>query len=243
MSYLAIGVPVELRGMKKQKIQKTRKSLIFWSIDRSTILTASVRSTAKAFRKIERKRSVGNLKALDRTDAERTTHGLYFRAEERHLKKKYLTTLIRLILLVILLLANSGEATSALAQVPASRNQAGALTEEFSFLINDLKVHHQGEDNTLNLTILLRYKANITKAEYPDFRWIAKDIETLLKNYPNADDYWELVNKRLTSLVLEKYPPVAKVTITIQVSPSSGVPYTRSSKVTRERMPPRRRMK
>jgi len=110
-------------------------------------------------------------------------------------------------------------------------------------LIRDFKVHHQGEDNNLNLTIQFRYKANISKAEYPDFRWIAKDIETLLKNYPNADDYWELVNKRLTSLVLEKYPPVAKVTITIQVSPSAGVPYTRSSKVTRERTPPRKRPK
>ena len=157
------------------------------------------------------------------------------------MKKNNLTTLLYLVFLVVFVWANCGEATSALAQVPASRNQADALTEEFSFLINDLKVHHQGEDNTLNLTILLRYKANITKAEYPDFRLIAKDIETLLKNYPNADDYWELVNKRLTSLVLEKYPPVAKVTITIQVSPSSGVPYTRSSKVTRERTPPRKR--
>ena len=158
------------------------------------------------------------------------------------MKKKNLATLLRLTLLVSLLGANLGAATS-LAQVPTSRNQASALTEEFSFLIKDFKVHHQGEDNNLHMTILLRYKSNISRAEYPDFRSIAKDIETLLKNYPNGDDYWELVNKRLTSLVLEKYPPVAKVTITIQVSPSSGVPYFRSSKVTRERTPQRKRSK
>lgn len=159
------------------------------------------------------------------------------------MKKKNLITLLRLALLVIVLGANSAVATSALAQVSATRNQASALTEEFSFLIRDLKLHHQGEDNNLNLTILLRYKSNISKPEYPDFRLIAKDIETLLKNYPNADDYWEIVNKRLTSLVLEKYSPVAMVTISIEVSPSTGVPYTRSSKVTRERIRPRKKAK
>jgi len=156
------------------------------------------------------------------------------------LKKKNLITLSRLAFLVVVLWANSVEATSALAQVSTSRNQARALTEEFSFLIKDLKLHHQGEDNNLSLTILLRYKSTISKAEYPDFRSIAKDIETVLKNYPNGDDYWELVNKRLTSLVLEKYSPVAKVTITIEVSPSAGVPYFRSSIVTRERTPLRK---
>jgi len=154
---------------------------------------------------------------------------------ERSLKTKNLITLSCLTLLVVFLWAHSLEATSALAQVSVSRNQANALTEEFSFVIKDLGIHHQGEDNNLNLTILLRYKPNISKAQYPDFRWIAKDIETLLKNYPKGDDYWELVNKRLTSLVLEKYPSVTKVTITIDVSPSAGVPYFRSSKVTRER--------
>ncbi|PYS71991.1 MAG: hypothetical protein DMF69_08845 [Acidobacteria bacterium] len=156
------------------------------------------------------------------------------------MKKKNLNKKLWLTLLVLLFCVHPGAATSALAQVPASRNQAIALTEEFSFFIKDFKVHHQGEDNTLDLEVLFRYKPNISRSEYPDFRWIAKDIETLLKNYPNGDDYWELVNKRLTSLVLEKYPAVAKATITIQVSPSAGVPYTRSSIVTRERPPLRK---
>ena len=89
--------------------------------------------------------------------------------------------------------------------------------------------------NNLNLTISYRYAANITKADYPDFRRLAKDVETLLTAYPNEDDYWEIVNKQITALLLKKYPGIVAVTCEIKVDPSSVVPYTRSSRVTRER--------
>ena len=152
--------------------------------------------------------------------------------------KKNLTTMWCLTLLVILLCANYWG--SALAQGPASRNQQDRLTEEFVFEIRDFKFHHQGQDNNLNLTILLRYKPNISKAQYPDFRWIAKDIETLLRNYPNGDDYWEIVNKRLTLLVLEKYSQVTKIESRLEVFASASIPYFRSSRVTRFRTPSRK---
>lgn len=109
--------------------------------------------------------------------------------------------------------------------------------EEFSFLIKDFKMDHQTQTNNLNITISFRYKNNIQKSEYPDFRWLAKDVETLLANYPNKDDYWEIVNKQITSLLLNKYPGIASVTSELKVDPSSLIPYTRSSRVTRERPP------
>ena len=65
----------------------------------------------------------------------------------------------------------------------------GLLVEEFSFVLKDFKIDHQGENNVLNISISFRYKPNITKSEYPDFSWLAKDVETLLSNYPNEDDY------------------------------------------------------
>ena len=113
---------------------------------------------------------------------------------------------------------------------------ASALVEEFSFLIKDFRMDHQGQANNLNLTISYRYATNIAKADYPDFRWLAKDVETLLSNYPNEDDYWEIVNKQITALLLKKYPGVVVVTCEIKVDPSSVVPYTRSSRVTRGRL-------
>jgi len=109
------------------------------------------------------------------------------------------------------------------------------LIEEFSFLIKDLKIDHQSEINNLNISVSYRYVVNITNSEYPDFRLLAKDIESLLINYPNETDYWEIVNKQLTSLLLKKYPPLMSVTCELKVDPSRLDPYIRSSRVTRER--------
>src|ERR1044072_9066878 len=114
-----------------------------------------------------------------------------------------------------------------------------SLTEEFSFEIKDFKMDHQTQSNNLNITISYRYIANIQKSDYPDFRWLAKDVETLLTNYPNKDDYWEIVNKQITSLLLNKYPGIASVTCDLKVDPTNVVPYTRSSRVTRERTTPK----
>jgi len=112
---------------------------------------------------------------------------------------------------------------------------ASSLVEEFSFVLKDFRMDHQGQANNLNLTISYRYAANITKADYPDFRWLAKDVETFLTSYPNEDDYWEIVNRQITALLLKKYAGVVAVTCEIKVDPTSVVPYTRSSRVTRER--------
>lgn len=115
--------------------------------------------------------------------------------------------------------------------------------EQFSFLIKDFKIEHQGENNNLNITLRYRYKSRISTAEYPDFRLIMKDIQTLLTNYPNEEDYWEIVNKRITLMVFEKYPVLTRITSQIQVSPSTNVPYLRSSIITRDRAGLRKRQR
>jgi hypothetical protein len=117
----------------------------------------------------------------------------------------------------------------------ATASKSGVLVERFSFSIKDFKINHQGEDNVLNITISYRYKAHLSTAEYPDFTLIARDIETLLTNYPNKEDYWEILNKKITLMVLEKYPAITKITSQVQVSPSPKNSYLRSSIVTRDR--------
>ena len=118
----------------------------------------------------------------------------------------------------------------------AQTQDSARLVEEFSFSLKDVKMDHQGEVNNLNISISFRYVPNITKADYPDFRWLAKDVEMLLNNYPNKDDYWEIVNKQVTALLLKKYPALMSVTCEMKVDPSRLVPYARSSRVTRERL-------
>jgi hypothetical protein len=138
----------------------------------------------------------------------------------------------RLLVLLVLVAATP----AVYSQTPErSTRMAGSLVEEFSFLLKDFRMDHQGQANNLNISISYRYAANITKADYPDFRWLAKDVETFLTNYPNEDDYWEIVNKQITALLLKKYRGVSAVTCEIKVDPTSVVPYTRSSRVTRER--------
>jgi hypothetical protein len=115
------------------------------------------------------------------------------------------------------------------------------LAEEFSFLIQDFKMNHQSEVNNLNIKVRVRYENGILESKYPDFRATAKDIEEFLNNYPNKVDYWEILNKKLTLLVLKKYPMLSSITSEIQVSPSQKVAYLRSSIVTRyqsKRIPP-----
>jgi hypothetical protein len=109
------------------------------------------------------------------------------------------------------------------------------LVEQFSFLIKDFKMDHQAQMNNLNISVQYRYVTNISNAEYPDFRLIEKDIETFLNNYPNETDYWEILNKKMTSMVIKKYRSLTSVTADIEVLPSSVVPFLRSSTVTRSR--------
>lgn len=111
----------------------------------------------------------------------------------------------------------------------------GRLIEEFSFLIKDFKVDHQTESNNLNISISYRYVINIANSDYPDFRLLAKDVETFLTNYPNEDDYWEIVNKQLTLSLLKKYPAISSITSEVRADPTQLDPYVRSSCVTRER--------
>jgi hypothetical protein len=112
---------------------------------------------------------------------------------------------------------------------------SASLIEEFSFLIKDFKVEHQGEHNVLNIEIVMRYVPNATKADYPDFRAVAKDIEKFLTDYPNEEDYWEIVNKALTAQLLKEYSSLAMITCAITLDPVPRVPYTRTSRVTRVR--------
>jgi hypothetical protein len=145
----------------------------------------------------------------------------------------------RLFVVVLLVLSTFPAAYSQTRRVtPTFQHQhqgSGSLIEEFLFAIKDFKVEHQSEHNVLNIAVTMRYVRNVKNTDYPDYRAVAKDIEVFLTNYPNEQDYWEIVNKALTSMLLKKYPPLAMITCEITVDPVANSPYTRSSRVVRER--------
>lgn len=124
----------------------------------------------------------------------------------------------------------SGVAQSPKTRHAVSQSVAQFQTEEqFSFLLKDFKLDHQGEVQDLNIRVTLRYNKGIRETDYPDFREVAKTIQDKLKNYPNHTDYWEVVNRRLADLVLGKYPTLDRIAIAIEVSPTQTVPFSRSS--------------
>jgi hypothetical protein len=127
------------------------------------------------------------------------------------------------------------KAATQTAQRRGPTRQADALREEFLFKLKDFKVEHQAELNSLQIQVRYTYQAGIKTAEYPDFIPMAKDVEVFLTNYPNESTYWEIVNKELTQMVLDKYPVLSSITCEIEVAPSQRHPYTRASIVTRQR--------
>ena len=158
----------------------------------------------------------------------------------RQVHSFYRTTPVILLMTLLLFCATPTASSAPPASAPnqqrgTARSSKQRLVEEFSFLLKDLKMDHQGENNNLNIMVRFQYRSGIANSEYPDFRAVAKDIETLLANYPNKTDYWEIVNKNITMTVLNKYPAIVRVTSEVQVSPSANVPYQRSSIASRER--------
>lgn len=121
------------------------------------------------------------------------------------------------------------------AQKARLKAAAPAPSESFYFLMNDYKMEHQGEVNTLNIKVSYEYNAGIADQEYPDFIPIRKDVDAFLGKYPNETAFWEIVNKQLTAMILHKYPALASVTCEIQVTPSPKYSFTRGSIVTRHR--------
>lgn len=113
-----------------------------------------------------------------------------------------------------------------------TRNRQGLLQEKWNFKIPEYPIVHQGL-NTLNLDVNYTYKQGITDAEYPDFVPIYKRIDEVLRNYPDENQFWEIVNRNLTSLVLDENPVLADATIQLGVLPTERLPYNRGSLVVR----------
>ena len=107
--------------------------------------------------------------------------------------------------------------------------------EGFSFQMRDYSINHQGL-NTLNVNVRYAYREGLRPEDYPDFQDLDKTCDEFFAHYPNPDTFWEVLNKELTSKLLEEFPALSSVTIEIQVSPTARIPFPRASTVTRTRL-------
>ncbi|MFB2934640.1 hypothetical protein ACE1B6_05125 [Aerosakkonemataceae cyanobacterium BLCC-F154] len=113
-----------------------------------------------------------------------------------------------------------------------TRNRQGLLEEKWNFKIPEYPILHQGL-NTLNVDVNYTFKEGISDAEYPDFVPIYLRVDEVLRNYPDENQFWEIVNRNLTSLVLRENPVLADATIGVSILPTESLPYNRGSSVVR----------
>lgn len=106
------------------------------------------------------------------------------------------------------------------------------LTEKLNFTVANYPINHQGLNN-LNIDVNYKYQDGIQNSQYPDFVPIYKSIDSLLANYPNETDVWEILNKNVTQKVIAENPALASVTVDLDILPTNRLPYDRSSTVTR----------
>ena len=98
------------------------------------------------------------------------------------------------------------------------------------FTLENYSIRHQGI-NTLDISI--QYSSFLEKASLIFYKKsISKQVESLLKNYPNETDYWEIVNYYLTQKIIQQNPKLSSVTITLAVYPNQEYSYHRSTTVT-----------
>ena len=131
--------------------------------------------------------------------------------------------------LIALLALLAGPPASSL---PARDLRATRVHEQFEFELRDVKVSHQG-GNTLTLKIRYDYRGGLKPSEYPDFTVLAKACEDFLRTYPNDSDFWEIVNLKLTALLLHDFRALTSVTSEMRVAPTERIPFPRASTVSR----------
>ena len=132
-----------------------------------------------------------------------------------------------------LLLASSVLILSFNVLISPSQSQQNTKCEQhqeiFTFQIPNYPIQHQG-GAILNIKVAYRIMPEaISQNAYPDFVPIKKDIDKFLINYPNDGDFWEILNKKLVQLLLNKYPQMSSLSIEMGVLPTPKEPFPRSS--------------
>ncbi len=100
--------------------------------------------------------------------------------------------------------------------------------EIFTFQVPNYGILHQG-GAILNIKVAYRLTPEVSaENHYPNYIPIKKEIGNYLTNYPNNNDYWEIVNKNLVKRLLDKYPQMSSLSIELGVMPTANKPFRSS---------------
>lgn len=117
----------------------------------------------------------------------------------------------------------------------ASAIEPRSNLKDTSFTIKDYPIEHHYSKNVLDLEIKYTYKNPRIASSSEENTNLSRQLQKLLENYPNEDDYWEIFNSNLTKQLLKQNKELASVSIALAVHPNQKLPYDRVSTVTRLR--------
>ncbi|MBE9112140.1 hypothetical protein IQ273_22300 [Nodosilinea sp. LEGE 07298] len=96
----------------------------------------------------------------------------------------------------------------------------------------NLVIYNQGMLNQVN--IQLDYVIG-DGSEYPSRRELLSTAVAAIDQYPDQNQYWEVLNRSTTQALIQKYPNIQYLSLSLEVSPRPTIPYTCTSTVTRWR--------
>ena len=105
------------------------------------------------------------------------------------------------------------------------------MTEDFGFTVKAYPYRFQRRENVIDIDVTYRYKAGITKPEYPNFIGIQNEIKDYIQNYPDKYQYWEILNKDIATMLAENYPVLENIEVDLTIYPTTEFPIKRHSLV------------
>ena len=109
----------------------------------------------------------------------------------------------------------------------------GWLSEKFRFEMPNFEMFHHQEPKILDISASFRYRERMETL--PDFRVFEREIAEFLRSYPNQIDYWEILNRKLVSLMLQRHLCIEELAITIAVHGNDSIGFERASTVAMQR--------
>ena len=99
----------------------------------------------------------------------------------------------------------------------------------YGFTLPGWRVNHQGH-NRVNITVLYRYRPGLPSSQYPDVLLVRRDLLQAIRHYPNATDYWEVFNRRITDGLFRKYGgAMDALRIQMDILPHGAEPFQRTT--------------
>lgn len=103
---------------------------------------------------------------------------------------------------------------------------------DWSFAFENYLMNHQWMANSLNIAVRYTLKPTASSRNAPNFTTIFNQVTRSLAHH-RQDDYWEIVNRKLTEVILQENSALDSVTIRLQVQPRAKIPFTCTTTATR----------